>query len=503
MTPDDSRAVAPDMTPDDSAAGAPDAALDGSGVGAPHMTPEELRLWGARFLDWVAGYHERIESFPVLSRVRPGEVAAGLPDSAPAEPEGFDGVLEDLERVIVPGLTHWQAPGFFAYFPTPATGPAILGDLLSSGLGVQGMLWASSPACTELETLVLDWLVELCGLPRRFRSDGAGGGVIQDSASSSALCALVAARERALRSATGATLADLVVYTSEHAHSSIYKSARIAGFGADRIRYVAGDAAYAMSPEALQQAVAADRAAGLVPCAVAATAGTTSSLAFDPVARLAAVAAAEGMWTHVDGALAGAAAVCPEFRFVNRGLGVVDSYCFNPHKWLLTNLDCTAMWVADRKSLTDALSVTPEYLRNPHSDEGTVIDYRDWQVPLGRRFRSLKLWLVLRWYGAAGLQSHIRSGVDWAQRFAGWVREHPDFALAAPAPLSLVCFRHRAGDEANRRILAELNDSGRFYLTHTVLDGRYTLRLSVGAVATRLHHVEAAWKAITEAAARI
>ena len=476
--------------------------LDDPAPVAPHMTPEELRLWGERFLDWVARYHEQIESYPVLSQVSPGEVAAGLPASPPAEPEGFDAVLDDLDRVIVPGLTHWQAPGFFAFFPSPATGPAILGDLLSSGLGVQGMLWASSPACTELETLVMDWLVELCGLPGRFRSDGAGGGVIQDSASSSALCALVAARERALGSAAGATLADLVVYTSEHAHSSIYKSARIAGFGADRVRYVGSDDTYAMSPEALQSAVAADRATGLVPCAVAATAGTTSSLAFDPVARLAAIAGAEGMWTHVDGALAGAAAVCPEFRFVNRGLGAVDSYCFNPHKWLLTNLDCTAMWVADRKVLTDALSVTPEYLRNPESDRGTVIDYRDWQVPLGRRFRSLKLWLVLRWYGAAGLQAHIRSGVSWAQQFAGWVSEHPDFALAAPAPLSLVCFRHRGGDEANRRILADLNDSGRFYLTHTVLDGQYTLRLSVGTVSTRFHHVEAAWEAVTAAAAR-
>lgn len=470
---------------------------------APHMTPDELRLWGERFLDWVAGYHERIESFPVLSRVQPGEVAAGLPQSPPAAPEGFDAVLDDLDRVIVPGLTHWQAPGFFAFFPSPATGPSILGDLLSSGLGVQGMLWASSPACTELETLVMDWLVELCGLPRRFRSDGAGGGVIQDSASSSALCALVAARERALASSAGATLADLVIYTSSHAHSSIYKSARIAGFGADRVRYVGSDESYAMSPEALEGAVAADRAAGLVPCATVATVGTTSSLAFDPVARLAAIAGAEGMWIHVDGALAGAAAVCPEFRFVNRGLGAVDSYCFNPHKWLCTNLDCTAMWVADREALTGALSVTPEYLRNPESEKGTVIDYRDWQVPLGRRFRSLKLWLVLRWYGAEGLQTHIRSGVAWAQQFAGWVRSHPDFSLAAPAPLNLVCFRHRGGDEANRRILAALNDSGRFYLTHTVLDGRYTLRLSVGTVSTRAHHVEAAWEAITEAAARL
>ena len=472
-----------------------------SAPAAPHMTPEELRLWGGRFLDWVAGYHERIEDFPVLAQVRPGEVAAGLPASPPTGPEGFDAVLDDLERVIVPGLTHWQSPGFFAYFPTPATGPAILGDLLSSGLGVQGMLWASSPACTELEARVMDWLVELCALPRRFRSDGSGGGVIQDSASSSALCALVAARERALATGGGTTLADLVVYTSEHAHSSIYKGARIAGFGAERIRYVGSDPSYAMSPEALAEAVAADRAAGLAPAAVVATVGTTSSLAFDPVARLAAIARIEGMWIHVDGALAGAAAVCGEFRFVNRGLDAVDSYCFNPHKWLLTNFDCTAMWVADRAALTDALSVTPEYLRNPESEKGSVIDYRDWQVPLGRRFRSLKLWLVLRWYGAEGLQAHIRSGVAWAQQFAGWVREHPDFSLAAPAPLNLVCFRHRGGDEANRRILDAVNEAGRFYITHTVLDGQYTLRLSVGTVATRAHHVEAVWEAITAAAA--
>ena len=470
---------------------------------APHMTPDELRFWGERFLDWVAGYHERIESFPVLSQVQPGEVAAGIPAAPPSEPEGFESVLEDLDRVIVPGLTHWQAPGFFAFFPSPATGPAILGDLLSSGLGVQGMLWASSPACTELETRVMDWLAELCGLPWRFRSDSSGGGVIQDSASSSALCALVAARERALSAAPGASLADLVVYTSEHAHSSIYKSARIAGFDARHIRHVGCDAAYAMSPDALASAVGADRAAGLAPCATVATVGTTSSLAIDPVARIAAIAGAEGMWTHVDGALAGAAAVCPELRFVNRGLGAVDSYCFNPHKWLLTNLDCTAMWVADRDALTSALGVMPEYLRNPETEKGTVIDYRDWQVPLGRRFRSLKLWLVLRWYGAAGLQAHIRSGVAWAQRFAGWVSDHPDFALAAPVPLSLVCFRHRAGDDANRRILAAVCDSGHFYLTHTILDGRYTLRLSVGTVSTRAHHVEAAWEAITEAAARL
>ena len=474
--------------------------MDHQSPAAAHMTPDELRFWGERFCDWLAGYHERLEEFPVLSRVRPGEVAAGLPEAPPAEPEGFDAVLDDLERVILPGLTHWQAPGFFAYFPTSATGPAILGDLLSSGLGVQGMLWASSPACTELEIRVLDWLAELCGLPQRFRSNGPGGGVIQDSASSSVLCALVAARERALATNPGVGLADLVVYTSEQAHSSIYKSARIAGFGAERIRFVATDAGYAMCPEALQRAVDADRAAGLTPCALAATVGTTSSLALDPVAPLAAIAGTVGMWVHVDGALAGAAAVCPEFRFVNRGLGAVDSYIFNPHKWLLTNLDCAAMWVADRKALTDALGVMPEYLRNPETDKGTVIDYRDWQVPLGRRFRSLKLWLVLRWYGASGLQAHIRSGVGWAQRFAAQVRSHPDFVVAAPAPLNLVCFRHRAGEDANRRILAALNDSGRFYLTHTVLDGNYTLRLSVGTVATRAHHVEAAWAAITAAA---
>ncbi len=467
------------------------------------MTPDEFRLWGGRFLEWVAQFHEQLGSYPVLSRVRPGEVAAGLPESPPTEPDDFADVLADLERVILPGLTHWQAPGFFAFFPTPATGPAILGDLLSSGMGVQGMLWATSPAVTELETRVMDWMVELCGLPQRFRSDGAGGGVIQDSASSGTLCALVAARERALGASGSLGLRDLVVYTSEHAHSSVYKGARIVGFTPDRIRWVDTDATHAMRPEALAESVAADRRAGLWPCAVVATAGTTSSLAFDPVAALAAVAAAEGMWIHVDGAFAGSAAVCPELRFVNRGLDAVDSYSFNPHKWLLTNLDCSCMWVADRRALTDALSVTPEYLRNPESDSGAVIDYRDWQVPLGRRFRSLKLWLVLRWYGATGLQAHIRSGVGWAQSFAEQVAAHPDFSLAAPAPLSLVCFRHRAGDEANRRILEDVNSSGRFYITHTVLDGHYTLRLSVGTPATRAHHVEAVWEAIETAAARL
>src|SRR4051812_12520712 len=399
-----------------------------------HMTPDELRRQGKAVVDWVARYQEQVEAFPVQSPLGPGDVRALLPPHPPESGERFDDVLADLDRIVVPGLTHWQSPNFFAYFPANTSGPSALGELVSAGLGVQGMLWATSPACTELETHVLDWMVELLGLPDRFSSSGAGGGVIQDSASSAALCAVVAARERATAGETNRTgvRRPLVAYTSTQAHSSIEKAVRIAGIGSDNLRLIDVDDSFAMRPDALTAAIEADLAAGLQPFFVGATAGTTSSLAFDPVAAIGEVARQHGLWLHVDAAMAGAAAICPELRLAIAGADSADSWCFNPHKWLFVNFDCDCFYVADRSALTGALGLLPEYLRNPATESGAVIDYRDWQVPLGRRFRALKLWFVLRWYGAEGLRHHVREHVSLAQKLAGWVQDEAALELAAP-----------------------------------------------------------------------
>jgi len=476
---------------------------DLAAAAVPHMTPDEFRRHGSEVVEWIARYMERVEELPVLSRVAPGEVRAQLPPHPPEEGEPFDAVLADLDRIVVPGLTHWQSPGFFAYFPSNGSGPAILGELLSAGLGVQGMLWSTSPACTELETHVMDWLVEALGLPREFRSDGPGGGVIQDTASSAVLCAILAARERTSGGATNARGGDgtLTVYCSTQTHSSVEKGVAVAGIGVDNLREVEVDAAFAMRPAALAEAIAADRAAGKRPSCVVATVGSTSSNAIDPVAAIAEICAREGVWLHVDAAMSGTAALCPELRFIHAGVERADSYCFNPHKWMLTTFDCSAFWVRDRRPLLAALSILPEYLRNAASASGAVIDYRDWHIQLGRRFRALKLWMVLRWYGLAGLRAMVRSHVELAHRFAGWVERDADWETAAPVPLNLVCFRHRAGDEVNQRAMDAVNASGAAYLTHTRLDGKLTLRLCVGQARTEAHHVERVWELLRAAAA--
>ncbi len=466
-----------------------------------HMTPEEFRRQGHALIDWIADYRQRVESLPVLSQVRPGEVRAKLPAVPPRVGEPFAAMMDDVERIILPGLTHWQSPNFFAYFPSNASEPSILGDLLASGLGVQGMLWATSPACTELETHVLDWLAGMLDLPAKFRSTGPGGGVIQDTASSSVLCALLAARERATAGRSNDVGCDgtLVAYTSTQAHSSVEKAMRIAGLGRRNLRLIEVDDAFAMRPDALAAAIAGDRARGLVPCFVNATVGTTSSNAMDPLPAIGAICREHGLWLHVDAAMSGTAALCPEFRWIHAGLEHADSYCVNPHKWMFTNFDCDAFWVADRAALINALTILPEYLRNQATESGAVIDYRDWHIPLGRRFRALKLWFVIRHYGVAGLQALVREHVALAQDFAGWVRADHRFELAAPAPLNLVCFRHRGGDEVNQRIMDELNGGGGLYLTHTRLHDRLTLRLCVGQTRTERRHVEAAWRAIAAA----
>jgi aromatic-L-amino-acid decarboxylase len=467
-----------------------------------HMTPEEFRKNGYAVIDWIADYYQRIESFPVLSQVKPGEVRAGLPLEPPEHGEPFEEILADIDRLILPGITHWQSPNFFAFFPSNTSGPAILGDLLSSGLGVQGMLWLTSPACTELETHVLDWLADMLGLPERFKSSSTGGGVIQDTASSACLTALLAGRERATSYSSNRLGCDgrLVVYISNQAHSSIEKAVKIAGIGQDNIRMIEVDETYAMRPEALQLAIEQDRKAGLVPCFVAATIGTTSSNAMDPLRPIGQICQKEGIWLHVDGAMSGTAALCPEFRYLQNGLELADSYAFNPHKWMFTNFDCDCFYVADRAALIRTLSILPEYLRNQATEAGAVIDYRDWHIQLGRRFRSLKLWFVIRHYGVEGLRYHIRKHVRLAQNFARWVQESEMFELAVPVPLNLVCFRHKGGDEANQMLMERLNQSGKLYLTHTKLDGRMTLRLCIGQTHTEARHVEEAWKLILEVA---
>jgi aromatic-L-amino-acid/L-tryptophan decarboxylase len=471
--------------------------------GARHMSSEEFRRYGKEVIDWIADYYQRIESFPVKSRVQPGEIRAALPARPPQDGEPFDAMLRDVEKLILPGITHWQSPNFFGYFPCNNSFPSILGDLLSSGLGVQGMLWATSPACTELETHVLDWLAAMLALPEKFSSRGTGGGVIQDTASSSALCALLAGRERATNFASNERGCEgrLVAYTSAQAHSSIEKAAKVAGIGSANLRLIDVDERFAMRPDALAAQIERDRKAGRLPCFVCATVGTTSSNGIDPLPQIGEICREHGLWLHVDAAMAGTAALCPEFRWIHEGLEFADSYCFNPHKWMFTNFDCDCFYVADRAGLIKTLSVLPEYLRNKATESGAVIDYRDWHIPLGRRFRALKLWFVIRHYGVSGLQRQVRRHVELAQQFARWVAQDADFELAAPAPLNLVCFHHRGGDGVNQAIMDRLNDSGDLFLTHTRLHDRLTLRLCVGQTYTELRHVEAAWARVREEAA--
>jgi len=466
------------------------------------MSPDDFRRHGHAVVDWIADYYSRIESFPVLSRVQPGQIRASLPTKAPARGEEFEIILKDVEKLILPGITHWQSPNFFAYFPCNASGPSILGDLLSSGLGVQGMLWATSPVCTELETHVLDWLVPMLGLPEKFLSTSTGGGVIQDTASSSSLCALLAGRERATQyeSNVKGCNGKLVAYCSTQTHSSVEKATKVAGLGAENLRAIAVDQHFAMRPDELSRQIAQDKAGGRVPCFVCATVGTTSSNAIDPIPEIARICRAHGLWLHVDAAMSGTAALCPEFRHIHQGVEFADSYCFNPHKWMFTNFDCDVFYVADRKALIQTLSVLPEYLRNQATESGAVIDYRDWHIPLGRRFRALKLWFVIRHYGIEGLQHHIRQHIALAQQFALWVEQDHRFELAAPVPLNLVCFRLRVGDAANQALLERLNRSGELYLTHTRLNDRFTLRMSVGQTNTQERHVKKAWEQIRKTA---
>jgi aromatic-L-amino-acid decarboxylase len=471
------------------------------------MTPEQFRQHGHEVVDWIADYWSRIGSFPVRSQVSPGEVRATLPTSAPEIGEPFSAVLADLDHVVLPGVTHWQHPGFFGYFPANTSGPSVLGDLVSAGLGVQGMSWVTSPAATELEQHVLDWLADLLDLPPSFRSTGTGGGVVQDSSSGANLVALLAALHRSSRGASlrqGVEPERATVYVSAETHSSMVKAVRIAGLGSDAVRVVEVDGDLAMQPGALAARLQRDVDRGYTPVLVCATVGTTSTTAVDPLAEIGPICQKYGVWLHVDAAYAGVSGIVPELRPLQAGVEWADSYTTDAHKWLLTGFDATLFWVSDRAALTGALAILPEYLRNAATDAGAVVDFRDWQIPLGRRFRALKLWFVLRWYGAEGLRAHIRSHVALAQELAGWAEADERFDVVAPHPLSLVCLRPRWADDvdddvATMTLLERLNDGGEVFLTHTTVAGRAVLRVAVGAPATTRAHVERVWTLLCEA----
>jgi len=465
-----------------------------------HMTIDEFKNNAYKVIDWIADYYKNVDSFPVLSQAAPGDIRAQLPDHPPEEGEPFEALLADMNEKILPGITHWQSPNFFAFFPCNSTGPAILGDMLSTGLGVQGMLWATSPACTELETHVLDWLVDMLDLPEKFKSNRSGSGVIQDTASSATLCALVAAREKASNGKINETGFDgtLRVYTSSQAHSSVEKAVKIAGIGRHNLRSIAVDNEFAMRPSELRRAIEQDITDGLTPAFVCATVGTTSSTALDPLTEIGSICSEFGIWLHVDAAMAGSAAICPEYRFIQEGLEHAQSYCFNPHKFLLTNFDCSCFYVSDKDALIDSLSITPEYLKTKASESNSVFDYRDWQIPLGRRFRSLKLWSVIRHYGIKGMQAHIRQHMESAKALTDKINKDDRFELMAPTVLNLVCFRYKGSDEFNETLVQRLNDSGKLYLIHTKLNNKYTLRFSIGQTKTTWEHVLKAWELILE-----
>jgi aromatic-L-amino-acid decarboxylase len=467
------------------------------------MKNDDFRLAGHHFVDWIADYFENIEKLPVLSPLEPGDVKKNIPAAPPAKGEAMEGIFRDFERILMPGVTHWQHPGWFAYFPANNSPASVLGEFLTAGLGAQCMVWQTSPAAAELEEVVLDWLRQMTGLPEGF------SGVIQDTASTATLCALLTSRERAtgFESNEAGFRAPLTIYASEEAHSSVAKGVKIAGFGKKNLRRIPTDEGFAIIPEKLEEAMTKDRDAGFVPACVVATVGTTSSGAIDPLKAVGEICRRHGAWFHVDAAWAGTAALLPEKRWILDGVELADSFVFNPHKWMATNFDCSAYFVKDPATLVRTFEIHPEYLKT--GVDAKVNNYRDWGIQLGRRFRALKLWFVIRSYGVEGLQAMVREHLRLATLFKGWVEADGRFALLAPVDLGLVCFRLDDGreesglDDLNRRLLERVNASGRVFLTHTTLRGKYTIRLVVGQRTTEERHVRGAWDIICAAAADV
>jgi aromatic-L-amino-acid/L-tryptophan decarboxylase len=457
------------------------------------MSPDEFRRFGHEAVDWLADYLAHPDRYPVLAKVKPGELTDSLPKSGPEQPEPMDAILADFDKRIVPAMTHWNNPAFFGYFAITGSGPGILGEMLAAGLNANGMVWKSSPAVTELEQVTLDWMRQWLGLREPLF------GQIFDTASISTMHAIAAAREAAdpeCRNQGGSR--DLVLYTSEHAHSSVEKGAIAVGIGRRNVRYIPSDAEFRLRPDALTAAIESDLGAGLRPFCVVPTVGTTSTTSIDPVAAVAEISERYGLWMHVDAAYGGAAALATEFRHVLEGAERADSLVVNPHKWMGTPVDLSILYTRKPEIFKRAFSLTPEFLRT--GEDSHAVNLMDYGVPLGRRFRALKLWFVMRYYGRKGLAARIRDHVAWAREFAGQICAHPDFELAAPVPLSLVCFRHKSGDEANRALLENVNASGEVFLSHTALHGRFVLRLAIGNHSTERRHVQRAWEIIQEQA---
>ena len=468
------------------------------------MNPSDFSKHARAVVDWVAEYRAHIAERPVMARTTPGEIRAQLPPSPPEQGEPFDAMLRDFDTIIAPGITHWQSPDFFGYFPSGASLASVLGDYLSSGIGAVGLSWQACPALTELEEVVTDWMRQMVGL-----SD-AWSGVIQDTASTSTLVALICARERAtgyslVHGGLQAERRPLTVYVSAHAHSSVDKAALLAGFGRDHVRLVPHDGAYAMRADALRELIAADAAAGRNPCAVVATTGTTGTTAIDPVREIAAVAREYGLWLHVDAAMAGSAMIVPELRWMWEGVEAADSLVLNPHKWLGAVFDCSLYYVRDPEHLVRVMSTNPSYLQS--AADGRVTNYRDWGIPLGRRFRALKLWFLIREQGVVRLQARIRRDLENAKWLEAQVRAEPHWRVLAPVGLQTVCARHEppglGGEALDRHTLDwvdRINRSGDAYLTPSTLDGRWMVRVSIGAEATEREHVARLWTLMRETA---
>jgi len=467
------------------------------------MTPDEFRRHAHDLVEWMAGYMENVEKYPVKSSVKPGEIFDKIPIAPPEQPESFDSLMRDFNEILMPGITHWQHPGFFAYFPANTSPPSILSEMLIATLGAQCMIWETSPAAAELEEKMMIWLREMIGLPSGFE------GVIQDTASTATLAAIITAREKTSRfliNENGAENAGVLrVYCSEQTHSSVEKAVKISGIGRKNLVRIPVKADFSMDHLKLIEAIKSDKERGFTPCCVIATIGTTGTTAVDPLRAIGEVCSVNDVWLHVDAAMAGTALILPEFRWMLDGSEYIDSFVFNPHKWMFTNFDCSAYFVKDAATLIRTFEILPEYLKT--RTRGKVNDYRDWGVPLGRRFRAVKLWSVIRSYGLSGLQEKIRYHIDIAAKLADSISAEPDFELLAPVVISVVCFRYKPSgfkedqiNSINEKLNHMLNDSGKIYLSHTVLNGKYTLRMVTAQTNVSLEHVEKAWILIRESA---
>ena len=464
------------------------------------MDKETFRKFGHEFVDWIVDYLDSVEEYPVRAQIEPGEIINRLPDSAPDVGESMEHIFKDFREIVLPGVTHWQHPSWFAYFPANNSPPSVLAEMLTAGMGAQCMIWETSPAAAELEERVMDWLRKMLGLPEGMN------GVIQDTASTTTLIALLTAREKAtnFRANREGVQEKLRVYVSEEAHSSVEKGAKIAGYGKDNICRIPADENYAMIPARLEEAIVADIKGGLKPSCVVPTVGTTSSSGIDPLQPIGQVCRSHGVYLHVDAAYAGTAAILPEKKWILDGVEHVDSFNFNPHKWILTNFDCSAHFVKDSGSLIRTFEIHPEYLKT--GVDALVKNYRDWGIQLGRRFRALKLWFVIRSYGVEGLQKIIREHIRLAELFKGWIEEHELFEVLAPVHLSLVCFRLNDGgseeelDALNKELIERINRSGKILLTQTTLKGKFVLRMAIGARTTEERHVRQAWELIVSTA---